>query len=89
MKHALALAFVAILRAQNLTIAGEVGTPLTLTKAGLARMPRTPATFMVYALADIDPNFGANKILVADSVDGKPLFDYRGPRLVVPGDKNG
>jgi DMSO/TMAO reductase YedYZ molybdopterin-dependent catalytic subunit len=137
MKHALALAFVAVLRAQNLTIAGDVAKPLTLTKADLAAMPRTSATFndegaetkyegvllydilkqagapldkqlmgkalatyllaeardgyqVVYALADIDPNFGANKILVADTVNGKPLFDYQGPfRLVVPGDKKG
>jgi len=137
MKHALALAFVAVLRAQNLTIAGDVAKPLTLTKADLASMPRTSATFndegtetkyegvllydilkqagapldkqlmgkalatyilaeardgyqVVYALADIDPNFGANKILVADAVNGKPLFDYQGPfRLVVPGDKKG
>jgi DMSO/TMAO reductase YedYZ molybdopterin-dependent catalytic subunit len=137
MKHALALAFVAVLRAQNLTIAGDVAKPLTLTKADLAKMPRTSATFneegaetnyegvllydilkqagapldkqlmgkalatyllaeardgyqVVYALADIDPSFGANKILVADTVNGKPLFDYQGPfRLVVPGDKKG
>jgi DMSO/TMAO reductase YedYZ molybdopterin-dependent catalytic subunit len=137
MKHALALAFVTVLRAQNLTIAGDLATPLTLTKADLAKMPRTSAAFndegtetnyqgvllydilkqagapldkqlmgkalatyilaeardgyqVVYALADIDPNFGANKILVADTVNGKPLFDYQGPfRLVVPGDKKG
>src|SRR5580698_10580790 len=45
MKHALALAFVTVLRAQNLTIAGDVATPLTLTKADLAKMARTSATF--------------------------------------------
>lgn len=140
MKHALAFALVAVLRAQNLTIAGDVAKPLTLTKADLAAMPRTSVTIkaegeegaeskyegvllydilkqagapldkqlmgkalatyllaeahdgyqVVYALADIDPSFGANKILVADTINGKPLFDYQGPfRLVVPGDKKG
>jgi len=140
MKHALTLAFAAVLRAQNLSIAGDVAKPLTLTKTDLAAMPRTTVTVkaegeegveskyegvllydilkqagapldkqltgkalatyllaeardgyqVVYALADLDPNFGANKILVADTVNGKPLFDYQGPfRLVVPGDKKG
>jgi DMSO/TMAO reductase YedYZ molybdopterin-dependent catalytic subunit len=137
MKYALALAFVTVLRAQNLSVAGDVANPVTLTKADLAKMPRTSATFndegtqttyegvllydilkqagapldkqlmgkalasyilaeardgyqVVYALADIDPNFGGNKIIVADTVSGKPLFEYQGPfRLVVPGDKKG
>jgi DMSO/TMAO reductase YedYZ molybdopterin-dependent catalytic subunit len=140
MKHALALAFVAVLRAQNLNIAGDVATPLTLTKADLAKMPRTSVTVkaegedgveskyegvllydilkqagapldkqlmgkalasyilaeardgyqVLYGLAEIDPSFGANKIIVADTVNGKPLFEYQGPfRLVVPGDKKG
>jgi DMSO/TMAO reductase YedYZ molybdopterin-dependent catalytic subunit len=137
MKHALALALIAALRAQSLNIAGDVATPLTLTKADLAKMTRTSTTFhdegtettyegvllydilkqagapldkqlmgkaltsyiladardgyqVLYALADVDPNFGNNKIIVADTVNGKPLFEYQGPfRLVVPGDKKG
>jgi DMSO/TMAO reductase YedYZ molybdopterin-dependent catalytic subunit len=137
MKHALALAFVTVLHAQNLSIAGDVATPLTLAKTDLAKMPRTSATFnaegtettyegvllydilkqagapldkqlmgkalatyilaeardgyqVLYSLAEIDPSFGANKIIVADTINGKPLFDYQGPfRLVVPGDKKG
>lgn len=45
---------------------------------------------VVYTLGEIDPNFGGNKIMVADKVNGKPLFQYQGPfRLVVPGDKKG
>jgi DMSO/TMAO reductase YedYZ molybdopterin-dependent catalytic subunit len=137
MKHALALAFATVLHAQNLSIAGDVATPLNLTKADIDKMPRTSATFnaegsettyegvllydilkqagapldkqlmgkalatyilaeardgyqVLYGLAEIDPSFGANKIIVADAINGKPLFDYQGPfRLVVPGDKKG
>ncbi len=148
MKLALALIFCACLQAQDLkmdvkmelTIAGDVTHPLTLSKADLAKLPRTSATVkgegpdstettyegvllydvmkqagapldkqlmgkalstyilaeardgyqVVYSLAEIDPNFGGNKIIVADTVNGKPLFDYQGPlRLVVPSDKKG
>ncbi len=142
MKLALALVLFAPLYAQDadakLTIAGDVTTPLTLTKADLAKMPRTSvkvkgegddavettyegvllydvlkqagapldkqlmgkalATYLlaeakdgyqvVYSLAELDPNFGASKIIVADTINGKPLFPYQGPfRLVVPSDK--
>jgi DMSO/TMAO reductase YedYZ molybdopterin-dependent catalytic subunit len=139
MKLALALAFVAALRAQNLSIAGDVAKPLTLSKADLAQMPRTSVTIksegsedgtettyqgvllydilkqagapldkqlmgkalasyvlaeardgyqVVYTLTEIDPSFTSNKIIVADTVNGNPLFDYQGPfRLVVPGEK--
>jgi DMSO/TMAO reductase YedYZ molybdopterin-dependent catalytic subunit len=141
MKLALALAFVtAALHAQNLSIAGDVAKPLTLSKADLAQMPRTSVTVkaegeegtdttyegvllydilkqagapldkqlmgkalasyvlaeardgyqVVYTLTEIDPSFTNNKIIVADTVNGKPLFDYQGPfRLVVPGEKKG
>jgi DMSO/TMAO reductase YedYZ molybdopterin-dependent catalytic subunit len=45
---------------------------------------------VVYTLGEIDPNFGGNKIIIADTINGKPLFDYQGPlRLVVPSDKKG
>ncbi len=45
---------------------------------------------VVYALPEFDPSFTDNKIIVADTVNGKPLFQYQGPfRLVVPGDKKG
>jgi DMSO/TMAO reductase YedYZ molybdopterin-dependent catalytic subunit len=44
----------------------------------------------VFALAELDPEFTSNDIIVADTVDGKPLFDYQGPfRIVAPHDKRG
>jgi len=45
---------------------------------------------VVFSLAELDPGFTSNDIIVADSVDGKPLFDYQGPlRIVAPHDKRG
>ena len=45
---------------------------------------------VVFSLAEVDPAFTGSQIIVADSVDGKPLFDYQGPlRIVAPGDKRG
>jgi DMSO/TMAO reductase YedYZ molybdopterin-dependent catalytic subunit len=45
---------------------------------------------VVYTLTEIDPSFTNNKIIVADIVNGKPLFQYQGPlRLVVPNEKKG
>jgi DMSO/TMAO reductase YedYZ molybdopterin-dependent catalytic subunit len=45
---------------------------------------------VVYTLTELDPSFTSNKIIVADTVNGKPLFPYQGPlRLVVPGEKKG
>jgi DMSO/TMAO reductase YedYZ molybdopterin-dependent catalytic subunit len=144
MKLALALILFAPLYARlyaddgeaKLTIAGDVATPLTLTKADLAKLPRTSVTVkgegdeqntyegvllydvlkqagapfgkqlmgkalasyilaeahdgyqVVYTLTELDPSFTDNKIIVADTVNGKPLFQYQGPlRLVVPGEK--
>lgn len=43
---------------------------------------------VVFALAECDPDFSDNPILVADTRDGHPLFDYQGPfRLLAPRDK--
>jgi DMSO/TMAO reductase YedYZ molybdopterin-dependent catalytic subunit len=142
MKFALALVLLAPLYGQDadakLTIAGDVTNPLTLTKADLAKLPRTSVTVkgegdeettyegvllyeilkqagapvgkqlmgkalatyvlaeardgyqVVYALPEFDPSFTDNKIIVADTVNGKPLFQYQGPfRLVVPAEKKG
>ena len=142
MKLALALVLFAPVYAQDadakLTIAGDVSNPLTLTKADLAKLPRTSVTVkgegdeettyegvllydilkqagapldkqlmgkalasyvlaeardgyqVVYTLTELDPSFTSNKIIVADTVNGKPLFQYQGPlRLVVPGEKKG
>lgn len=42
---------------------------------------------VVFSLAELDPGFTANDIIVADTIDGKPLFDYQGPfRIVAPKD---
>jgi DMSO/TMAO reductase YedYZ molybdopterin-dependent catalytic subunit len=142
MKFALALVLLAPLYGQDadakLTIAGDLTNPLTLTKADLAKLPRTSVTVkgegdeettyegvllyeilkqagapvgkqlmgkalatyvlaeardgyqVVYALPEFDPSFTDNKIIVADTVNGKPLFQYQGPfRLVVPAEKKG
>jgi DMSO/TMAO reductase YedYZ molybdopterin-dependent catalytic subunit len=43
---------------------------------------------VVFALAEFDPDFSDNPIIVADSRDGKPLFDDQGPfRVMAPHDK--
>lgn len=43
---------------------------------------------VVLALAEIDPMFQQNHVLVADAMDGKPLDDKHGPlQLVVPEDQ--
>jgi hypothetical protein len=45
---------------------------------------------VVFTLAEVDPEFANELILVADKRDGKPLFGYQGPfRLVCPSDKAG
>jgi DMSO/TMAO reductase YedYZ molybdopterin-dependent catalytic subunit len=45
---------------------------------------------VVFTLAEIDPAFTDNKILVADTANGEPLSATQGPlRIVVPQDKKG
>jgi len=45
---------------------------------------------VVFSLAELDPGFTSNDIIVADTIDGKPLFDYQGLfRIVAPHDKRG
>jgi len=44
----------------------------------------------VYSIAELDNAFSPNDVIVADTVDGKPLFAYQGPwRLVAPRDLRG
>ena len=44
----------------------------------------------LFSLAELDPAFTSNNVIVADSIDGKPLFAYQGPlRLVAPKDARG
>lgn len=43
---------------------------------------------VVFAIAELDPDFSTRTILLADSVDGAPLAAGTGPyRVVVPGEK--
>lgn len=45
---------------------------------------------VVLSLAELDSTFTRNDIIVADTIDGKPLFAYRGPlRIVAPKDMRG
>ena len=45
---------------------------------------------VVFSLAELDPAFTSNEIMVADTIDGKPLFSYQGPwRIVAPKDLRG
>jgi DMSO/TMAO reductase YedYZ molybdopterin-dependent catalytic subunit len=45
---------------------------------------------VVFSLAEVDPAFTGSQIILADTIDGKPLFDYQGPlRIVAPRDKRG
>jgi DMSO/TMAO reductase YedYZ molybdopterin-dependent catalytic subunit len=45
---------------------------------------------VVFSLAELDPAFIDNEILIADTANGKPLFGAQGRfRLVVPKDKPG
>lgn len=42
----------------------------------------------LFAIAEVDPSFGARDLLVADRVDGRPLPEEQGPlRLIVPADR--
>jgi hypothetical protein len=45
---------------------------------------------VLLALAELDPNFGGERVLVADSQNGSPLDPGAGfARIIVPGDKFG
>ncbi|MCC6265096.1 MAG: molybdopterin-dependent oxidoreductase [Bryobacterales bacterium] len=45
---------------------------------------------VVFSLADLDPMFGGNPVLLADKANGKALSGAEGPfRLVVPKDRRG
>ena len=42
---------------------------------------------VLFSLAELDPAMTGSQIIVADSIDGKPLFAYQGPlRIVAPKD---
>jgi DMSO/TMAO reductase YedYZ molybdopterin-dependent catalytic subunit len=45
---------------------------------------------VVFSLAELDPALTSNDIILADTLDGKPLFGYQGPfRIVAPKDSRG
>jgi len=45
---------------------------------------------VVFSIGELDPGLTGNDIIVADTVDGKPLFAYQGPlRIVAPKDTRG
>lgn len=45
---------------------------------------------VVFSLAELDPAFTGSEVIVADTVDGKPLFAYQGAfRIVAPKDLRG
>jgi DMSO/TMAO reductase YedYZ molybdopterin-dependent catalytic subunit len=45
---------------------------------------------VVFSLGELDQALSGNEIIIADTVDGKPLFAYQGPfRMVVPKDARG
>ena len=46
--------------------------------------------FSAVFIGELDPAFTSNDIIVADTIDGKPLFAYQGPlRIVAPKDARG
>ena len=45
---------------------------------------------VVFSIAELDPDLTTSNIIVADTVDGKPLSDRQGPlRIVSPRDTHG
>ena len=43
---------------------------------------------VVFSLAELDPAFTGSQIIVADTIDGKPLFAYQGPLRIVASKDN-
>lgn len=76
---------VEILRAAGVTLGRELRGE-NLTKSLL--LGAADGYEVVYALAEIDPEFTDEVVLLAFSVDGQPLPNGEGPfRIVAPGDK--
>ena len=76
-------------------ILARAGAPLGRDMSGPAVSTYVLATAKdgyqaLFSLAELDPAMTPNDIIVADTVDGQPLFDYQGPfRIVAPKDKRG
>ncbi len=73
----------------------RAGVPMGAGMSGAALAAYVKATAadgyeVVYSIGELDPGIGDSDALVADLVDGQPLFDYQGPfRLLMPHDKRG
>jgi len=76
-------------------ILARAGAPLGRDMSGPAVATYVIATgkdgyAAVFSLGELDPAMTDNDIIVADTVDGQPLFEYQGPyRIVAPHDKRG
>jgi len=58
--------------------------------AGYALATARDGYQVVFGLAELDPLFRDDRVVLFDQAGGKPLFPYQGPfRLIVPGDKRG
>jgi hypothetical protein len=74
----------AVLKLAGVETGGQMKGP-QLTQALLAEA--ADGYKVVFALAEVDPDFATREILLADKRDGKPLDDKQGPfRIVAPGD---
>lgn len=73
----------------------KAGAPLGAELRGNAMASYVLATASdgyqaLFSLAELDPAFTSNTVIVADTIDGKPLFAYQGPlRIVAPKDSRG
>ena len=75
----------AVLKLAGAEISGPMKGP-QLTEALLVEA--ADGYKVVFALAELDPDFATREILLADRRDGKPLDSKQGPfRVIAPGDK--
>ncbi|MBV8809210.1 MAG: molybdopterin-dependent oxidoreductase [Acidobacteriaceae bacterium] len=73
-----------------LTAAGIKTDPTRDGQFQYVEITATDCYQVVLALGELDPNFGGEQVLVADSQNGSPLGPDSGfARIIVPGDKFG
>jgi len=79
------VALSAVLKLAGVAAGGKMKGP-QLTQALLVEA--SDGYKVVFALAEVDPDFAKREILLADKRDGKPLDEKQGPfRIVAPGDE--
>jgi DMSO/TMAO reductase YedYZ molybdopterin-dependent catalytic subunit len=62
--------------------------PMRGTSRGILLVKGADGYQVVFSLAEIDPDFNDNTIILADQRNGKPLPDPQGPfQIIVPTDK--